>query len=125
MFDFKGKRKEVEGDDNDDGKNNIIKNHLSIDVDSRKILKLLKLTKMNLNKNKKEGLYISKSWDLLKSSFQIKSKKEDEKQDNFGKTFNNFSNKGKLDKRLLKEIIDVKGSQKLFEKKINKSNTFN
>ena len=131
LFDnSKEKKKEIKNNDID--KKNIKKNHLSIDVDSRrKILKLLKLSKMNLNKKKKEFLYISKSQDLMKSSFKIKSKKEEDDNDNsgknynnYGKKYNNFGNKGRLDKRLLKEIIDDKGNQKLFEKKLNKSNDY-
>ena len=95
--------------------------HLSIDVDNRKkILKLLKLKKVNINNNPNKNIFvkISKSQDQLRLPNKEISKTEKKyyHNNNFEKTFYNFANKGKLDKRLLKEIIYDKGSPRIQKK---------
>ena len=111
--------------ENNQNYNNYSNNkHISIDADNRKkILQLLKLKKVNINKNKNTFVKISKSQDQLKLPKKEISKTEKKyyHNDNFEKTFNNFGSKGKLDKRLLKEIIYDKGSPRI-KKNIKKRN---
>ena len=109
-------------------------NNLSTDIEHKgKILKLLKINKININKKRKKFLNISKSQDQLKLPKANKiykanikeNKKEIKNIDDFSKTSNNFNNKGKLDKRLLKEIIYDNGKPIVFEKKISKESINN
>ena len=101
------------------------KNHIALDVDNkRNNSNLLKINKLNMNKNRKKFLKISKSQDQFKLPIK-KNKPKGKALQNFGKTYNNFNNIGKLDKRLLKEIIYDNGKPLLLEKKINKSNINN
>ena len=118
-------------DNNYINKNN--ENHISIDADGRrKILKLLKLNKLNkLNIKKKQLLHISKSQDQLNLIMSPKPKMKDSYNNNNneesynGNTFATLGNVGKLDKKLLKEIIYDKGSPRVLEKKIFKSRNIN
>ena len=106
---------------NNNNNNNYNYNHMVIDANNRgNISNLLKKNKLNKVKNRKKFLNISKSQDQLKLRNKT-NKDERKKLETFGKTCFNFSNKGKLDKRLLKEIIYDNGKPILFEKKISKA----
>ena len=110
LFYYKEK-KEESNYNNKDNKDNFSKdNNISIDSDNKKNLNTLNVNKI-INKKRKKFLLISKSQDLLKLPFKKKIKTKENK--------NYLGNKGKLDKKLLKEIIDENRSPRILEKEIN------
>ena len=97
-------------DNRDSFSNNKINNYELLDEKRRaKILKLLKLKKGNIYQKRSKFLNISKSEDHLNLPMNKK---------------NNFGNMGKLDKKLLKEIIDENDSPRIYEKNIRGRNNY-
>ena len=78
----------------------------NINIEITKNYSKQKYLSNNDSNTKKEKKKRNKRTKIEKS----KTEKKYYHNDNFEKTFNNFGSKGKLDKRLLKEIIYDKGS---------------